>query len=218
MTEPRGYRIPSATLLAVVALLTIMSARNGDLLLVASTESVAVSFSPYLAAFAAVAAGLLGAISAHLFSRRFRQNRDTNIRITYRSSGSDPTVVYVIEGDVDSKDIARILEDHAIETWKDSDFTIVRLVNEIERVGNAVLGHAGSDTKDRRSRRGSFQLRHELRQAEIWSTDDLRKFDQVMRLRSAVVHGDRHDPTELNAAIKDATQLLVALRAKSRPA
>lgn len=218
MSGSRRHRIPIWTLLTVIALIMTISVQNDDLLFVASAESVGGGTLSYVATIVGAAGALLGAAFAHFLSRRYRRSRSTGVRIRYRSSGSGPDVEYVVEGDVKPKDLEEILKRLAIDTQQDSDFTIVRLVNEIEQVGNIVLGRTDADFAEQKARRGSFQLRQELRQADIWSADDLRKFDRVMRLRSAVVHGDRHDAEELNAAIRDATQLLAALKAKRSPA
>lgn len=219
MSGSRRHRIPIWTLLTVIALIMTISAQNDNLLFVASAESVGGGYvATIIGTVGALLGALLGATFAHFLPRRYWRSSSTGVRIRYRSSGAGPDVEYVVEGDVKPKDLEEILKRLAIDTQQDSDFTIVRLVNEIEQVGNAVLGRTDADFADQKARRGSFQLRQELRQADIWSADDLRKFDRVMRLRSAVVHGDRHDAEELNAAIRDATQLLAALKAKRSPA
>jgi len=92
-----------------------------------------------------------------------------------------------------------------------SDLDIVHLTDRIEHAGNEVLGVADIDTSSRR--RTPFQLRQDLRDAGIWTTDDLAKFDRVLRQRNALVHGDKYDPVDLRSALLEANELLAALNA-----
>jgi uncharacterized protein YutE (UPF0331/DUF86 family) len=97
---------------------------------------------------------------------------------------------------------------------------LVRTLYAIERAANDVLGASPASTPGEPQRRGVFQLRQSLRDAGMWSDAELRKFDNVVRLRNAIVHGDnrtsRSTTLDSRAALADAEELLSSLKSKAR--
>jgi hypothetical protein len=73
-------------------------------------------------------------------------------------------------------------------------------------------------TSDEGSYPSIFNLRAALVARGIWTEDDLKSFDEVLRMRNSLVHGDstRHSATELREGLSVLNRLIEGLRSYTR--
>jgi hypothetical protein len=95
------------------------------------------------------------------------------------------------------------------------DAAYLRLMSDlrlIEKHGTRLLTETGSPPSRRRS---FLALRSGLFDLGIWTDDDARRFDEALRVRNALVHGDLEDASEdkVLSAARITSDLLGKLRA-----
>ncbi|MGB6163185.1 MAG: hypothetical protein WCF33_02505 [Pseudonocardiaceae bacterium] len=141
-----------------------------------------------------------------------RMPRKTNVQMSVRDPQSGIRIDLELQGDAGS--IEKTVEEvfALVHAQRAIDADIVQLSSQIERTSNELLESFTSSAE--KGRRGLFQLRNDLREAGIWSAEDIAKFDRVVQQRNIIVHGDRQDPEALKVAITEAKELLAALEAR----
>ena len=97
------------------------------------------------------------------------------------------------------------------ETRDEAYLHLMYDIRKIEKEGMGLLVAAGMPPR----RRGFLALRSGLFDLGIWDDDDARRFDEALRVRNALVHGDIKDVSEekVRHAAKIIGDLLEKLRA-----
>jgi hypothetical protein len=180
--------------------------------------------SPFVIGIGGTAlAALLGLIAAFIMWRRTAHKSEISMsvrrgsaRIDVKASGNNREVYRIV-----NEILASLDEDEEIvpEHVSDADeLSVVRAFNDLERAANEALGSDDEAAEAEPRTRGLFALRRSLREAGFWSIDELGKFDNITRLRNAIVHGDskaKWSSADVRNALADAGMLRDLLRSRT---